>query len=201
VSNTIDAPMMIDDTDLARAQEYALLANLLGRSPNDDMLARIALLRGDASELGLAHAKLAEKAAKATTEAVSREYFDLFSGLGTSGLLPYASYYVADSLYGRPLSRLRGTLQQLGVSRSDNNTEPEDHAATFCEIMAGMASGDIEVSSAFHREFFEEQFMPWIGRFFVDLEKSPVANFYARVGMVGRIFIDIEAKAFKLQGF
>jgi TorA maturation chaperone TorD len=198
VSNTIDVPMMIDDTDLARAQEYALLANLLARSPNDDMLARIALLKGDASELGLAHAKLAESAAKTTAETVSREYFDLFSGLGTGGLLPYASYYVADSLYGRPLSRLRETLQQLGVARAETNAEPEDHVATFCEIMAGMASGDIEVSSAFHREFFEEQVVSWIRRFFLDLEKSPVANFYARVGMVGRIFIDIEAKAFKL---
>jgi TorA maturation chaperone TorD len=193
--------MTIDDTDLARAQEYALLANLLARSPNDDMLARIALLGGDGSELGLAHAKLAKSAAKTTTETVSREYFDLFSGLGTSGLLPYASYYVADSLYGRPLSRLRETLQQLGIARADNNTEPEDHAATFCEIMASMANGDIEVSSAFHQQFFEDQFVPWIGRFFMDLEKSPVANFYARVGTVGRIFIDIEAKAFKLQGF
>jgi TorA maturation chaperone TorD len=190
--------MMIDDTDLARAQEYALLANLLARSPNDDMLARIALLSGDESELGLAHAKLAKSAAKTTAETVSREYFDLFSGLGTSGLLPYASYYVADSLYGRPLSRLRGTLQELGIARADNNTEPEDHAATFCEIMASMANGDIEVSSAFHRAFFGEQFVPWIGRFFMDLEKSPVANFYARVGTVGRIFIDIEAKAFQL---
>ncbi len=190
--------MMIDDTDLARAQEYALLANLLGRSPNDDVLARIALLSGDASELGLAHAKLAESAAKTTAETASREYFDLFSGLGKSGLLPYASYYVADSLYGRPLSRLRETLQQLGVARSNTNTEPEDHAATFCEIMASMANGEIEVSSAFHREFFEKQVAPWIGRFFLDLEKSPVANFYARVAMVGRIFIEIEAKAFKI---
>jgi TorA maturation chaperone TorD len=190
--------MMIDDTDLARAQEYALLANLLASNPKDDMLARIALLRGDASELGIAHAKLAESAAKTTAEIVSREYFDLFSGLGKSGLLPYASYYVADSLYGRPLSRLRETLQQLGVARSDTNTEPEDHAATFCEIMAGMVNGDIEVSSAFHREFFEEQVMPWIRRLFSDLEKSPVVKFYARVGMVGRIFMDIEAKAFKL---
>jgi TorA maturation chaperone TorD len=194
--------MMIDDTDLARAQEYALLANLLARSPNDGMLARIALLRDDANELGLAHAELAESAAKTTAEVVSREYFDLFGGLGKSGLLPYASYYVADSLYGRPLSRLRETLQRLGIARSDTNTEPEDHVATFCEIMASMANGDVEVPSAFHRRFFEEQVAPWIRRFFLDLEKSPAANFYARVGMVGRIFIDIEVKAFKLsEGF
>ena len=190
--------MMIDDTDLARAQEYALLAHLLARSPNDDMIARIALLRDDASELGLAHAKLAQSAAKTTAEIASREYFDLFGGLGESGLLPYASHYVADSLYGRPLSRLRETLRQLGVALSDTNTEPEDHAATFCEIMAGIANGDIEVSSTFHREFFEEQVGPWLRRLFTDLEKSPVAKFYAQVGMVGRVFMDIEAKAFKV---
>jgi TorA maturation chaperone TorD len=200
VSDTIDAPMMVHDTDLARAQEYALLGNLLARSPSDDMLVRIALLTGDASELGIAHADLAKSAAKSTAETVSREYFDLFGGLGTSGLLPYASHYVADSLYGRPLSRLRETLQQLGIARADNNNEPEDHAATFCEIMAGMANGDIKVSSTFHHKFFEEQFASWIRRFFIDLEKSSAANFYAQVGMVGRVFIDIEATAFKLSG-
>jgi TorA maturation chaperone TorD len=61
-----------------------------------------------------------------------------------------------------------------------------------------MANGDVEVPGAFHRRFFEEQLAPWISRFFLDLEKSPAANFYARVGMVGRIFIDIEVKAFEL---
>src|ERR1700736_6608935 len=105
------AACRIDDVDRARAQEYALLATLLSRSPDDRMLRRLALLRGDASPLGAAHAALAEAAAKADAESVKAEYFDLFDGLGGSGLLPYASYYLASSLYGRPLAQLR---QEIG---------------------------------------------------------------------------------------
>ncbi|HUO00766.1 MAG TPA: molecular chaperone, partial [Bradyrhizobium sp.] len=51
---------MIEDVDFARAREYALLATLLWRSPDAELIARLALLRDDASPLGWAHAALAE---------------------------------------------------------------------------------------------------------------------------------------------
>ena len=37
-----------------------------------------------------------------------------------------------------------------------------------------------------------------ISRFFADLEQAQSADFYARVGSLGRIFVGIEAKAFSL---
>ena len=46
----------LDEVDVARAREYALLATLLGRSPDAVLLKRLAQLRGDATPLGLAHA-------------------------------------------------------------------------------------------------------------------------------------------------
>src|ERR1700719_3622460 len=55
----------IDDIDAARAQEYALLATLLGGAPDRDLLARLARLKADASPLGLAHGKLAQAAGAA----------------------------------------------------------------------------------------------------------------------------------------
>src|SRR5260370_5685601 len=119
----------VDDVDRARAQEYALLATLLSRSPDDRMLGHLALLRGDASPLGAAHTALAEAAAKADAKSVKAEYFDLFDGLGGSGFLPYASYYLTGSLYGRPLARLRQALQRLGIDWAEHLSEPEDHAA------------------------------------------------------------------------
>ena len=39
---------------------------------------------------------------------------------------------------------------------------------------------------------------PWIGRFFADLENAEAADLYRRVGMLGRVFMDIEAEAFDL---
>ena len=39
---------------------------------------------------------------------------------------------------------------------------------------------------------------PWVGRFFGDLECSERADFYARVGALGRTFVEIESEAFAL---
>src|ERR1700756_2023355 len=119
----------IDDVDAARAQEYALLATLLARAPDRDLLARLARLKADASPLGLAHARLAEAAGAAEAARVEREYFDLFIGVGRGELLPYGSYYLTGFLHERPLARLRAHLDKLGIERAEGQAEPEDHAA------------------------------------------------------------------------
>jgi TorA maturation chaperone TorD len=76
--------------------------------------------------------------------------------------------------------------------------EPEDHAAILCELMAGLAGGQIAAPAETEREIFETHLLPWIGRFFADLERAESADFYAGVGAVGRTFVDIETKAFTL---
>jgi TorA maturation chaperone TorD len=155
-------------------------------------------LRGDPSPLGIAHAALGEAAARADVERVGREYFDLFIGLGRGELLPYGSYYLTGFLHERPLARLRGDLKRLGIEQTAGQSEPEDHAAILCEIMAGIAGGAIDAPAGADREIFEKHMAPWIGRFFSDLERSPTADFYARVGTLGRTFVEIEAEAFAL---
>jgi TorA maturation chaperone TorD len=194
----ISSDCVVDEIDRARAQEYALLAILLSRSPDSEMIERLALLRGDASPLGAAHADLAEAAARADEAGAAREYFDLFAGLGQGALLPYASHYLTGALYGRPLARLRETFQRLGIERDRGHSEPEDHAAILCEIMAGLIGGDLAVPAGADREFFEKHLARWIRRFFVDLENVKSADFYARVGALGRTFIDVETEAFAL---
>jgi TorA maturation chaperone TorD len=192
----LSSKRVVDEIDRARAQEYALLSILLSRSPDAEMIRRVALLRGDASPLGIAHTALGEAAGRATENSVGREYFDLFTGLGNELLLPYASHYLTGSLYGRPLGRLRETLQQMGIQSAAENSEPEDHAAVLCQLMAELIDGDVAVPTGADREFFEIHLAPWIRRFFVDLEKIESVDFYARVGSLGRTFVDIEAEAF-----
>jgi TorA maturation chaperone TorD len=189
---------VVDAIDRARAQEYALLATLLARSPDREMIGRLALLRGDASPLGVAHAALGVAAARADEASAGREYFDLFAGLGKGQLLPYASHYLTGALYGRPLAQLRETFLRLGIERAPGHSEPEDHAAILCEIMAGLVGGDIAGSADADREFFVSHLAPWIRRFFVDLERAKAADFYARVGGLGRTFMDVETEAFAL---
>jgi TorA maturation chaperone TorD len=190
----------VDEVDLARAQEYALLSALLVRAPDADLLARLSRLGGDASPLGLAHVALGEAASRIGVSAIEREYFDLFIGLGRGELLPYASYYLTGFLNERPLARLRDDLAQFGIERVDGNYEPEDHAATLCEIMAALASGRFQASEDAERRLFEKHIAPWMGRFFADLERAEAAGFYRNVGTLGRAFIDIEAEAFALPG-
>src|ERR1700739_2138048 len=123
----ISSHRIVDEFDRARAHEYALLATLLLRSPDAEMIGRLTLLDGDATPLGAAHAALGKAAARADAATAAREYFDLFAGLGQGGLLPYASHYMTGTLYGRPLAQLRETFQHIGIERTADHSEPEDH--------------------------------------------------------------------------
>jgi TorA maturation chaperone TorD len=187
---------IVDPIDAGRAQEYALLATLLASAPSAALLEQIAQLKGDATALGRVHTALADAASIAVATEVEREYFDLFVGLGRGELLPYASYYLTGFLNERPLSRLRDDLAALGIERVENNFEPEDHAATLCEVMGGLAAARFPVSPDTQRAFFEKHVSRWMGRLFADMEKAENARFYRSVGTLGRAFLEIESEAF-----
>lgn len=186
-----------DEIERARAQEYALLAVLLAGVPSGDLLTEIASLTGDGSTLGQAHAALAQAAAAVEREQVKREFFDLFVGVGRGELMPYGSYYVTGTLHAAPLAQLRADLATLGLSRAERCSEPEDHVALLCEIMAGLVDGRFDTPLGADRSVFEKHLAPWIGRFFGDLQTAKNANFYRHVGALGRQFIEIETQAFR----
>jgi TorA maturation chaperone TorD/DNA-binding transcriptional regulator YdaS (Cro superfamily) len=188
----------IDEIDQLRAAEYGLLSLLLGKAPDTDTLARVAALKGDASDLGIAHIELAAAAATADDRAVSKEFFDLFIGLGRGDVLPYASYYLTGFLHERPLARVREDLEALGIERAGTSREPEDHIAILLEVMAGLARAEFEAGLAEQARFFERHLKPWAARMFADLEMSATANFYRAVGRVGRVFMELESEAFTL---
>ena len=188
----------IDEIDVLRGSEYALLSVLLGAAPGADLLSRVAGLRGDATALGMAHIELADAARSAVESAVSREYFNVFIGVARGELLPYGSWYQTGFLHERPLARVREDLAALGVERDGPGKEPEDHIAILCEVMAGMAQGRFEADLDVQARFFERHIEPWAVRFFTDLELCAAATFYKSVARVGRTFMELEAEAFKL---
>ncbi len=194
-----EAIIKADEVDVARSEEYALLASLLLRAPDAETLTRLSSLEGTATPLGAAHAALAQSAASASAEAVDREYFDLFLGVGRGELVPYASYYLTGFLNERPLARLRGDMKRLGLERAEGHGDPEDHIGTLCEIMSGLAAGAFEASVDDQAKFFARHVAPWAGPFFADLESASAASFYRAVGEVGRIFIEIEAEGFAME--
>jgi TorA maturation chaperone TorD len=188
----------IEEIDVLRGAEYALLSVLLGKAPSGELLLRLSELRGDATALGLAHIDLANAAQGIDETAAGREYFNLFIGVGRGELLPYGSYYQTGFLHERPLARVREDLAMLGIERAESVREPEDHIAILCEIMSGLAQGEYDADAEAQARFFERHIAPWAARFFADLETTGAAQFYTSVGRVGRTFIELEAEAFKL---
>ncbi len=197
---TADADAPIAEEDRLRADLYDFLARLLAAPPDRALLDKSAALSGDSSELGRAIRALSRVAAATTPEAVESEYTALFIGVGRGELLPYNSYYLTGFLHEKPLAALRDDMRMLGISRSPNVFEPEDHIASLLEMMAGMIRGRFgePVPLDRTREFFDRHIGPWAGHFFTDLEGARSSVFYAPVGSAGRVFMDIEKEAFRM---
>jgi TorA maturation chaperone TorD len=184
--------------DAARADEYALLGALLWRAPTTGTLALVSQLKGDASELGAAHHLLADAARDADPDAIQREYFDLFIGVGRGEILPYASFYRTGFLHERPLAEVRRDMEALGLAREIRVGEPEDHAAILFDVMRGLIMGEFAADGIDDGVFFTRHLKPWASRLFVDLEMTQTSGFYRCVGAAGRVFLDIEAGAMAL---
>lgn len=188
----------LDEADLLRARLWSLLGTLLARPPQADLLAQLSGLSGDASPLGQALAALAAAAAATEERRAEREYHTLFIGVARGELVPYASFYLTGFLNEKPLARLRGEMADLGIARAEGTSDPEDHIASLSEMMAGLIAGDFAVPLARQNQFFTRHIAPWAGRFFSDLEQAGGAAFYRPVGAVGRLFVEIEAEAYRL---
>ncbi len=191
-----DAMADVDELDRLRAAEYGLLALLLFKAPTAEVLEQIAELTGDASPLGLTHRKLAQAARGVTVDSVGREYFHLFVGVGRSELLPYASYYLTGFLHERPLANVRAAFVELGIIRQDETREPEDHIGLLLDVMSNLAVQTIGEGYESEKAFFTTHLQPWAARFFADLEAMQKYPFYAAVGAVGRLFMEIEEEGF-----
>jgi len=188
----------IETTDRARGDQYRFVATLLSAAPTAALLAGVARLSGDDTAFGQAVAALAQAAAKTTPAAVEREFFAVFIGVGRGELLPYASFYQTGFLNERPLADVRADLARLGVARAEDRYEPEDHIALLFEVMADMAHGTLDAGPDRQADFFVRHIAPWAGQIFDDLAVAPSARFYRSVAEVGRLLVDVEARAFTL---
>lgn len=188
----------LDEVDQARAENYALVGRLLWRAPSAEDIAALSVLRGDASEIGLARLSLAGAAAAADVDALGREFFRLFVGVGRGEFLPYGSYYLTGFLHERPLARVREDLARLGVVRDGRTLEPEDHISILFDVMAGLVTRRFEAEGIDDQVFFDRHIKPWAARFFVDLELAEAGEFYRCVGTLGRRIVEIEEAAFSM---
>jgi TorA maturation chaperone TorD len=180
-----------------RANTYALLAALLAMPPAEalcDRLAAIDVPPGQ-QEAGIVGAwRLLKLAAERSSVAMlDDEYHALFIGVGCGELVPYASWYLTGFMMDKPLALLREDLRRLGFERPAEVSDPEDHVAALCEVMATVIVSD-DIGEASERHFFNEHLAPWMGAFFDDLQEAGSAVFYRAVGRLGSEFIALEQR-------
>jgi TorA maturation chaperone TorD len=192
----------IAEEDVLRADLYRFMSALLAMPPKRSLLSRTAALTGDETPLGKAITTLAKLAKAATPGSVEREFNTLFIGLARGELLPYASYYMTGFLNEKPLALLRADMAAQSITRAPNVYEPEDNIASLMEMMAGMIEGEFGPAASLETQktFFNRHIAPWAGHFFKDLEGAKASVFYAPVGAIGKVFMEIEREAFRLGG-
>lgn len=200
MSEGTPSQVAIPEEDQLRANVYMLIAQLMARAPDGELLRQVAGFNGDDTEFGEAIRALARAAGSTTPEQAADEHFNLFVGVGESELVPYASYYLTGFLNEKPLARLRQDMRQLGIERADGVSASEDHIAALCEVMAGLITGAFGDAGdlAAQRRFFNDHLAPWAPRFFEDLQGAQSAVLYMPVGTIGRLFMEIEVQAFDM---
>jgi TorA maturation chaperone TorD len=189
----------IKEEEQLRADMYSFLASLLRAEPSADLVKQLTLLESDDTPIGKAIKILKKLASSLDLPSIRDEYVGIFIGVGRGEILPFASYYLTGFLKDKPLAKLRGDMQEIGIAVS-SGIDPEDHIATLFDIMAGLILGKFnrKFSIGEQRDFFNKHLAPWVDLLMRDIEASKIAVFYAPVGTIGREFIEIERSSFKM---
>ncbi len=199
-----DASTSALDEETARAELYGLLAQLYYAPPSAELGAslRVAVTEAPAAG-GLLEEpwrQLVGAARDWDDAAIADEYVALFGGMTKPDVYLYGSHYLSGFLNEKPLARLRGTLDALGLARSESISETEDHFACLCEVMRYLIAGDdVTVANLTQqRAFFAEHIQPWVPQMLDAIVAHPQAGFYAALAAFTREFMEVEAQAFDM---
>lgn len=193
--------------DMARADLYALIANLFYSPPTPGLLRAIAdapalSSEAGASELSQAWQELQSAAAKADPEAVRDEYEWFFIAVGPSRINQYGAHYMTGPGNKSTLVRLREDLLRLGFSKNESVGDPEDHISALCEVMRLMIAGGPGARPSevlVQKDFFNCHLKPWYARMITELVQSEKAHFYVVVGRFAKAFFDVETESFNIE--
>ncbi|MXN67391.1 molecular chaperone TorD [Stappia sp. GBMRC 2046] len=190
----------VSEEELERAGLYNLLGSSLQQAVSPAWLSEAGALRGGEGAIGSCLDELADASRSADPSGMSREYQDLFIGVGRGELVPYGSYYLTGFLHEKPLADLRRDMAGLGIERDPSVKEPEDHIASLCQMMAGLITGAFGEPRDLQEQkrFFSAHLGNWAPHFFKDLENAKTARFYRHVGKLGRTFMEVETRGFEM---
>jgi len=201
--------------DQARADFYALLARLYAQGPDAALLAAIAAAPrmpppiavedvDDSAvvDLPAAWSALGEASAITDAEAATREYDDLFIGVGKSEVNLHGSHWLTGFMMEKPLADVRATLAAFGLGRRGGVTLVEDHLSALCETMRILIAGDEDrapVPVTQQREFFERHIEPWAFKCCSAIFNCPVANYYRQVAQFTDCYLALERDSLAME--
>jgi TorA maturation chaperone TorD len=199
-------PVGVLPEDQARAEVYALLGNLFFEPPSAKVLNTIATSKTicndvPVSEFCKAWHALQQAAASADAKAVEEEFDTAFIGTGRQPVMLYGSFYLAGFLHEKPLAHLRGELAKMGLVRSGNSHETEDHISALCDVMRFLIVGDHDrapVSLEVQRDFFLRYIHSWNAQFCAAVIGASQTDFYKHVAQLAREFFAIENESFAI---
>ena len=192
------------DEELARAELYGLLARLWYAAPDAELVAAFQVAPTEAPAAG---AFLEEPwrqlvgVARGLDAAAARDEYDaLFGGIGKPEVYLFGSHYLSGFLNDKPLARLRGDLDRLGLAREQAVSETEDHVACLFEVMRYLIAGeDVAVANLTQQHaFFAAHVQPWLPAMCDAVAQHPKAHFYAALAGLTRAFAEVEAQGFDL---
>lgn len=192
------------DEETARAELYGLLAQLYYAPPSADLAARLRVAVTEAPAAGSFLEEpwrvLVGVAREMGDQAIADEYVALFGGMTRPDVYLYGSHYLSGFLNEKPLAKLRGVLDTLGLARDETVSETEDHVACLCEVMRYLiAADDVEVANLTQQQaFFADHLQPWVLDMCDAISAHPQARFYTAVAAFTRAFVGIEAQGFDM---
>lgn len=190
------------ETELLRAQLYALLARLVMMPPKMDLLLSLQNLTGDASNLGNCFTVISLTSRRMSPPLIQQEFQDLFDKDSLHYIKCHQSEYHKCS--ATPLDQcvkdLHQDLQGMDIIPPSRARFPVDHAGCLLELMAGMISGAFGQYADLDEQeyFFKKYILSWMPEFFKRLETSKRATFYMPVATLAQEFFEIEKQAFEI---
>jgi len=192
------------DEEIARAEMYGLLATLFYQAPGDALLSQLQAAVTEAPEQGgfleEPWRELVAQSRAMTAPQIAQEYDALYGGVGKPEVYLFGSHYLSGFLNEKPLVQLRTDLAALGLARSEQMPESEDHVAYLLEVMRFLIAGDdVAVCNLTRQaEFFGRHLQPWLVAMTEAICKHPRAVFYARLAALAQAFASVEAQGFDL---
>jgi TorA maturation chaperone TorD len=186
------------DEEVARAEMYGLLAILYYQPAQ--LQAAVTEAPEQGGFLEEPWRDLVAQARAMTAPQIAQEFDSLFGGVGKPEVYLFGSHYLSGFLNEKPLVLLRDDLAALGLSRSEQMPETEDHLAYLLEVMRYLIAGDDVAVCNLSRqaEFFSRHLQPWLMAMAEAVMAHPRAAFYARLAALTQSFASVEAQGFDL---